>query len=66
MDINSLKIIALQKVALELLGKYKESETMVIEERSGRIDDDIAALSNECLRYEKLIEDIEGAQYEYN
>ena len=46
----------LKEIALELLGKYKDSETHVIWEYSDSIDKDLKGLEEECKWYREEIE----------
>ena len=52
-----MKKKTLKEIALELLEKYRDSETSVIWEDSGHIEESIKKLSEECDEYMKAIED---------
>ena len=46
----------LKKIALELLGKYRDAKTDVIWEYGGDIEKELQELSDECDAYLKAIE----------
>ena len=52
--------MTLKEIALDLLEKYRESETGVIWEYSGHIEESLKKLDAECEKYREKIEEADN------